>query len=78
MKSQRDVYDKYLQVYAFRNLNVRSEEILKNGGGGGNRTRVRKPSDRPSTYIACIEKHVDPHRYNDNGACEDIQSHHFF
>ncbi len=23
------------------------------GGGGGNRTRVRKPSDRASTYIAC-------------------------
>ena len=26
----------------------------KFGGGGGNRTRVRKPSDRTSTYIACI------------------------
>jgi hypothetical protein len=24
------------------------------------------------------EKRVDPHRYNDNGACEDNQSHHFF
>jgi hypothetical protein len=24
-----------------------------NGGGGGNRTRVREPSDRTSTYIAC-------------------------
>jgi len=29
--------------------------LLRNfGGGGGNRTRVRKPSDRTSTYIACI------------------------
>ena len=27
---------------------------IENGGGGGNRTRVRKPSDRTSTYIACI------------------------
>jgi len=27
---------------------------FKIGGGGGNRTRVRKPSDRTSTYIACV------------------------
>jgi len=24
------------------------------GGGGGNRTRVREPSDRASTYISCV------------------------
>jgi len=27
---------------------------LINGGGGGNRTRVREPSGRASTYIACV------------------------
>jgi hypothetical protein len=27
---------------------------LVNGGGGGNRTRVREPSGRASTYIACV------------------------
>ena len=28
--------------------------LFQIGGGGGNRTRVREPSDRTSTYIACI------------------------
>jgi hypothetical protein len=28
--------------------------LFKNGGGGGNRTRVREPSGRASTYIACV------------------------
>jgi len=27
---------------------------FKNGGGGGNRTRVREPSDKASTYIAYV------------------------
>jgi len=27
---------------------------IENGGGGGNRTRVREPFGRASTYIACI------------------------
>ncbi len=26
----------------------------KNGGGGGNRTRVREPSNRAPTYLACV------------------------
>ena len=36
----------YLDLQAIQKINF--------GGGGGNRTRVREPSGRASTYIACV------------------------
>ncbi len=37
-----------------RQTSLLSKFEAKSGGGGGNRTRVREPSDRASTYIACV------------------------
>ena len=43
----------FAQMAPARHTSLLSRFEAKYGGGGGNRTRVREPSDRASTYIAC-------------------------